>query len=920
VLLGVAGRQWARLRPRPKIAMVVLSMPINEEIMSCMNWREVLDHVVRRFDQMDEVNAVTSLHRAAKLYREECEETGGRHTPLEEVHRAEGLRCLFELVWHLAVRCRPQQLSNSAWACAVLLHHDATLLRRICDYAAQRLGGFTTQNVANTVWALGTLGYQHDELLSLVVVYAEINFRDFSPQDLANMIWAFARLQRPCDRLFQVVVPESLVRLDTFQAQNMSNLIWGCATILYRDESTILSIASMASKRVEEFSTQELSNLTWGMATLNLASEAWLEESGAEMARRSRDCCPQDLSNTIWAYGTLKYKRNEHLRAINWEVMRQIELFSPQGLSNVAWGLSAIEYRDIKTLVCISEEVIRRPLDQMMPPDISTLLYSFAVLAWMHEGALAKLRRAVRYSFSSFASRDVANVSWALVTLSHRDDEIFRMLFTKAVELMPEFSVQGLCNIAWAFVRFGIDVPRATALGIAEQTVSRRAELDDEPGDALLLSDAVCSEWSMHVPKAFYDECHMIGWEQYATVLAFLEDMSNIPALGAAPPEVERYQCRLTGLRIIQLGRRLTVELLRRFGMLEESWETIGGLRPLREQWLLEELTKIEPTDASLQHKTTCAWELKRCRHGIGAGSNGPQIAVSGTPMNAETRFVSCVVEHPRASDAEFQVVNRAAEHILSGGSGDDTGGGVSGILQMDVSEIPCLSCLGALRQFQKAFPGVTLRVSFSIRKVSDVCADLSLDTKVEPALPPSTGSGNTSRNQLAPDNRGRSPFARAPAVPPRASSSVARRTCPPVPRKLGEWLPPPATNGIGQEEPRYINSMEAMVHSEPPEQVEKETFDGRAVAGIEAWEGGGDDGAFLEGNFRVCATSSAPRALGSLALDSSWEQDREEDEKEKDDEAAAVTLPLMSPRPMDCNTLCGYGSAAGGVVRQSFY
>ena len=56
-----------------------------------------------------------------------------------------------------------------------------------------------------------------------------------------------------------------------------------------------------------------------------------------------------------------------------------------RGLSNVIWGLSAVEYRDMKALTCISEEVIRRPMEQLTPPDISTLLYSFAVLAWSHQ-------------------------------------------------------------------------------------------------------------------------------------------------------------------------------------------------------------------------------------------------------------------------------------------------------------------------------------------------------------------------------------------------------------------------------------------------------------------------------------------------------------------------------------------------------
>ena len=40
----------------------------------------------------------------------------------------------------------------------------------------------------------------------------------------------------------------------------------------------------------------------------------------------------------------------------------------------------------------------------------------------------------------------------------------------------------------------------------------------------------------------------------------------------------------------------------------------------------------------------------------------GPQVVASGMPMDEPIRFVPCVVEHSRSNDAEFQVLNKAAE------------------------------------------------------------------------------------------------------------------------------------------------------------------------------------------------------------------------------------------------------------------
>lgn len=543
--------------------------------------------------------------------------------------------------------------------------------------------------------------------------------------------------------------------------------------------------------RNSEFGTQELSNLTWGLATLGILCEDWMEASGAEMMKRSRDCVPQDLSNTLWAYGTLKHKRNEHMRAINWEVMRQIEWFSPQGLSNVIWGLSAVEYRDMKALTCISEEVIRRPMEQLTPPDISTLLYSFAVLAWMHEDALRKLRRAVRAKMQSFASRDVANVSWAMVTLSHRDDRLFEMLMEKAESLVPEFTVTGLCNVAWAFVRFGLPVPGGLARGIAQETLSRRDELFEEPGDAVLLSDAVCSEWRQHVSDSLFDRCDAIGREPYQDVLVFLEDWHNVPALGCSPAEADTYQSRVTGFKTIQLGRRMTCEMLKRFGIIEDDPQIFLPLRRMREEWLLRNIQTAyeqDPTDATMKHKTTCTWQLT---FSDGTPLVEPQVVASGMPMEEPIRFVACVVEHSRSNDAEFQVLNKAADHLLK------LGPSVKGTLRLDVSEIPCLSCMGALRQFQKTFRSVALRISFSIRKVSEICEDCSGDIDQPLPVPPRQPSDLPSPlPQEILDNRGRGQRTAAPQAPP------------PPPRRTHFRRPPEPKaelNGVGADHPPEV-------------------------------------------------------------------------------------------------------------------
>ncbi|CAK9090516.1 unnamed protein product [Durusdinium trenchii] len=738
--------------------MGVLTVPVNEEIMRLHSWREVLEHALERGEVMDELNAVTSLHRAAKLYREE----DGR-TPVEVIHQHPGFIGLVQLTQHFVARCRPQQLANALWSCAVLMFQSVELLTLLCRWAVKRSSGFVAQNMSNSVWALGTLGFIDEALFQLVPKHVEANIREYTPQDLTNTCWAFAKLQQPSDQLFRIIIEESLVQLGRFKPQNMSNLIWACATVMHKDEAAMRIIATHACERVSEFGTQELSNLTWGLATLGILCEDWMEASGAELMKRTQECAPQDLSNTLWAYGTLKHKRNEHVLAITSEVMRQIQWFSPQGLSNVIWGLSAIECRDMKTLLTISEEFLRRPLELFAPSDVSTLLYSFAVLAWTHEDAVRKLRTAVRGKMELLASRDVANVSWAMAKLSILDDQLLRLLMDKAERLLAEFSIAGLCNVAWAFVRLGRAVPRSLAQGLAQETLARREELAEAPFSAFLLLDAVCCEWSHHVEPSIVDRCDAIGRKPFQDVLGFMVDWANIPEMGCSPADAETYQATVTGFKTIQLGQRMSCQMLEKLGVLEEDPELYMPLRRMRKDWLLRNIQAAyeqDPTDAAMKLKTTCAWQL---RLPDGSFLQEPQVVASGTPMEEPLRLVSCVVEHSRSNDAEFQVLNKAADKLLTRGRP------AAATLHLDVSETPCLSCLGALRQFQKAFPEVSLRASFSIRKVCEISEDCSSDLAWSVPGPPATDLPAPEKEVL--DNRGRG---RAP--PTSVQATTARR------------------------------------------------------------------------------------------------------------------------------------------------
>ena len=167
-----------------------------------------------------------------------------------------------------------------------------------------------------------------------------------------------------------------------------------------------------------------------------------------------------------------------------------------------------------------------------------------------------------------------------------------------------------------------------------------------------------------------------------------------------------------------------------------------------------------------MKHKTTCAWTLARAP----GEQTDARVVASGTSMDEPIRFVACVVEHPRSNDAEFQVLNKAADQLLR----SPAGAASEATLRFDVSEIPCLSCMGALRQFQKSFPRVRMRASFSIRKVMEVCEDCSHDIDRQLVIPPRqpTDLPKPTAEEVL-ENRGRG---RPAVATPQAPNTLQRR------------------------------------------------------------------------------------------------------------------------------------------------
>ncbi|CAK0850782.1 unnamed protein product [Prorocentrum cordatum] len=118
---------------------------------------------------------------------------------------------------------------------------------------------------------------------------------------------------------------------------------------------------------------------------------------------------------------------------------------------------------------------------------------------------------------------------------------------------------------------------------------------------------------------------------------------------------------------------------------------------------------KKDPTSRSVFHRAQCAWQLG-CGESAGALADG--VFESGEPDESggpdRVGLVTCRLRHSREGDAEVRALCAAmGTSVLRGGCAP------CGLrLNLHLSDVPCVSCLGSTLQFGFRFPGV-LKVSF---------------------------------------------------------------------------------------------------------------------------------------------------------------------------------------------------------------
>jgi len=452
------GEKKTHFAPKPDANMMRKEDPyliekakrLNYKLKDARDWKGIMRQVENHLESFNEVNIATALHRLAKIARDSNDKTKVLRDPrLSQLAlKAQESISLFT----------PQQLSNSAWACATLSYYSNALLKCIENEALQKLDKFNSQDLTNTIWAYAKLNYKPKLLMSGIASEALLKLHDFNPQGLANTLWAFATLNHFGDQypdLLAGIARESSKKINHFNPQNLANSVWAYARMSYHPGEALLErVTQEAIAKVDLFKPQELANLVWAYAKLNYRSEDLLASVGFAAERRLGQYNPQNLANTCWAYAVLNYHPGPLMDKLVDRAQKCLSDFSQQGLSNTAWALAKLNYNPgNRFLLRVGCEASKK-ITSFSPQGLVNLAWAFAKFNSYMKELMDLICRETESKLHAFNTQDIATLMWALATLKHYPRSLMQEICVLSERRLSHFTASALADMIYSLVLF----------------------------------------------------------------------------------------------------------------------------------------------------------------------------------------------------------------------------------------------------------------------------------------------------------------------------------------------------------------------------------------------------------------------------------------------------------------------------------
>ncbi|CAK0807728.1 unnamed protein product, partial [Prorocentrum cordatum] len=544
-----------------------------------------------------------------------------------------------------------------------------------------------------------------------------------------------------------------------YQTRHISGALWSFATLGYRGPE-LEGMLARAGSRLGEFGCIDLALTAWSMATLKIDPPGMYNRISDLAIKSITEFQPQALANICWATATLKKENDALVRGAAVVAARHLDAgvsFRPYELSTLVWSLVVTQAKEEFLFERISRCVVQRA-SEFGPQELTNTAWAFASVGVRTPGLFEAVAEECRAKLRHFNNQNITNLLWAYTHLKLGGQALLTDLAQVAHARVPEMNVQDLAQAALSLVfvrRSGADdavlgsgeLTRSFVRDVVEAMVRKlRSSSLTHPDDAWIIHDLVLV-WMAEgeAERAFGDSWPFLDGFVRRLQNQVLDFLRNTPLLAQAQPcgavvrsvHVQEYEQEFRALNLRSLGIKYSGRILSELGLMDVGAEADfaeaarAQLEADHAEMLLANpgggsqnwcLFRYQLTATLVDGTTSSASELEGIR--VRSCGNDPAVWELMEPPR-EAHLVAVKLSNDRLNhrrrDAEFRALAHVAGVMRSLFPDADAlmaarfrwGEHVSGSLQIYVTEVPCLSCLGAMVQFSRRFPHVRIRVSY---------------------------------------------------------------------------------------------------------------------------------------------------------------------------------------------------------------
>eukprot|EP00929_Paragymnodinium_shiwhaense_P032343 TRINITY_DN17941_c0_g1_i1.p1 TRINITY_DN17941_c0_g1~~TRINITY_DN17941_c0_g1_i1.p1 ORF type:complete len:930 (-),score=185.06 TRINITY_DN17941_c0_g1_i1:145-2547(-) len=629
----------------------------------------------------------------------------------------EMMNTMAELAKTRVDKMTPTDLTTLVYTFASTQHRDEKLMSMIAAEVVSKKKEFDHMQLSHTAWAYAKCGLWNKQLVEAIAAEYELKIAQSVPGSLARVAWSMAQWGTLMKELMNAIALEVGKKRSKFNTEALAMIAWSFTSLKVRDDKLMAVISAEACNKIDMLKVQDLAHLAWAFARQKISDQKLFGHVATEVKRSSTRMQTSEIANVVWAFARMQTQDEALRKALFEQAIVSMSTFKPSDVSMLSWACTvekAAVPRSLQTRLLTSLGThVAQGIHEYTPPQLAQVAHSMGALSLYHHGFCSALTNHIlcrgSESLEPLKAYSLVNVAWSLARVHMRNDLLLQGIenfVSKALDVKPILQ----CRTLWAFQVLHFPCPNLVNT-ISEQAAAAPAHYSAKV--LVKLNDAVYTSASGRGQQIIED---MTQSRMQLLVEYFKRVWSDASSLEKTSDDV--YAAKIVELSegLVDAGATGTPTILKQLGI---------GM-PSRD--FVFECQRIQPGTGDIPENFRLDTDLAVCRYELRLGQESYRnFFLHDQARSAETEaelrrngplpWIFKTVDMHGAPGSGmrtpcFTALLAVLQTMVSMGAQLEDPASCSqliGDVQMLSTTVPCLSTLGALRQFHVRFPGVAL-------------------------------------------------------------------------------------------------------------------------------------------------------------------------------------------------------------------